>query len=168
MVSSKVLLHLLLLLFLFFPQPWVILMSVHFHPPEIHLFFKATQVFFFSPPPPFSLPKEKTMSSNFSKNKQNLTAEWENVSEKELAFQMTLFESELYRKILPNECLSWNKKDKESKALNIWFFFSPFLFLFSSLLFPFLFPFFSLFSFSFLFPFWNFPLSPLLFSYRFS
>ena len=49
-----------------------------------------------------------------------------------MAIQMTLFESGLYRKILPKECLSWNKKDKETKAVNIWF--SIFLFLCPSLL----------------------------------
>eukprot|EP00008_Paramoeba_atlantica_P002026 CAMPEP_0201502282 /NCGR_PEP_ID=MMETSP0151_2-20130828/84050_1 /ASSEMBLY_ACC=CAM_ASM_000257 /TAXON_ID=200890 /ORGANISM="Paramoeba atlantica, Strain 621/1 / CCAP 1560/9" /LENGTH=875 /DNA_ID=CAMNT_0047895863 /DNA_START=103 /DNA_END=2730 /DNA_ORIENTATION=- len=45
---------------------------------------------------------------------------WKNlITEKDLAMQMTVIESEMYCSILPKECLAWNKKNKEELAPNI-------------------------------------------------
>jgi len=44
---------------------------------------------------------------------------WKGLDTKDLAEQMTLLESDIYCAILPKECISWNKKEKELLAPNI-------------------------------------------------
>uniref|UniRef100_A0A7S4PFG4 Ras-GEF domain-containing protein n=1 Tax=Paramoeba aestuarina TaxID=180227 RepID=A0A7S4PFG4_9EUKA len=44
---------------------------------------------------------------------------WHGIDVKVFAEQMTLLESKIYCAILPKECMSWNKKDKETLAPNI-------------------------------------------------
>ena len=36
------------------------------------------------------------------------------MGERELAEQMTVIESDFYNRVLPKECIGWNKKDKET------------------------------------------------------
>ena len=43
------------------------------------------------------------------------------VNGRELAQQMSHVESRFYCKILPKECLGWNRKDKDTVCKNIWF-----------------------------------------------
>eukprot|EP00009_Paramoeba_aestuarina_P008825 CAMPEP_0201521960 /NCGR_PEP_ID=MMETSP0161_2-20130828/16376_1 /ASSEMBLY_ACC=CAM_ASM_000251 /TAXON_ID=180227 /ORGANISM="Neoparamoeba aestuarina, Strain SoJaBio B1-5/56/2" /LENGTH=495 /DNA_ID=CAMNT_0047920701 /DNA_START=112 /DNA_END=1599 /DNA_ORIENTATION=+ len=73
--------------------------------------------------------EEETLQSNRLKAVDaNLEAEcskimetkgWQGLDGKRLALQMTLLESEIYCSILPKECISWNKKEKEVLAPNI-------------------------------------------------
>ena len=44
---------------------------------------------------------------------------WQGIDVKVFAEQMTLLESKIYCAILPKECISWNKKEKEVLAPNI-------------------------------------------------
>mmetsp|Transcript_16038 Transcript_16038/g.22271 ORF Transcript_16038/g.22271 Transcript_16038/m.22271 type:complete len:457 (+) Transcript_16038:73-1443(+) len=47
------------------------------------------------------------------------TKGWQGIDNKVLAEQMTILESDIYCAILPKECISWNKKEKEILAPNI-------------------------------------------------
>ena len=68
---------------------------------EAGFFFFFFLFFFF-----FSLPPQK--------------GGWMKMSERDIAEQMTIIESELYIKTLPKEYLAWNKKEKETLSPNIW------------------------------------------------
>ena len=45
------------------------------------------------------------------------------IDERELAQQMSQVASHFYCKILPREWLGWNRKDKDTVCINIWFVF---------------------------------------------